>query len=66
MPIPLTLIPCEVREELERKIADAYKELWDSQTASDKPSVEARAKVDRLLIQKHSHERKHGCLRDGQ
>ena len=58
------MIPCDVREGLERKIAAAYKELWDSQGNSEKSSAEPRAKVDRLLMQKHSHQRKHGCLKD--
>ena len=58
------MIPCEVREELQRKIEEAYKESWDRQYESKSADAKARAKLNRLLAQKHSHESKHGCLRD--
>jgi hypothetical protein len=54
---------CDVREELQRKVAEAYEEMWNRQYESKSAEAKARAKLNRLLIQKHSHERKHGCLR---
>jgi len=56
-------IPCEVREELQRKVEEAYKEAWDSQYESKSADAKARARLNRLLGQQYSHERKHGCLR---
>jgi hypothetical protein len=56
--------PCEVREELQRKIEEAYKESWDRQYESKPSDAKARAKLNRLLAQKHAHERKHGWLKD--
>jgi hypothetical protein len=58
------MIPCEVREELERKVTEAYKEMWDRQYESKSSDAKARAKLNRLLAQKHAHQRKHGCVRD--
>jgi hypothetical protein len=58
------MIPCEVREELDRKITEAYKETWERQYESKSADTKARAKLNRLLGQKHAHERKHGCLGD--
>ena len=55
------MIPCEVREELQRKVTAAYKEMWDRRYESD---TKARAKLKRLLAQKHAHQHKHGCVRD--
>lgn len=56
--------PCAVREELQRKVEEAYKEMWGVQYESKSADSKARAKLNRLLAQKHSHERKHGCLKD--
>lgn len=56
--------PCDIREEFQRKIEQAYKEMSDAQYESKSADTKARAKLNRLLAQKHSHERKHGCLRD--
>jgi hypothetical protein len=58
------MIPCDVREELQHKIDEAYKELWDRQYESKSADTKARARLNRLLVQKESHVRKHGCLRD--
>ena len=58
------MIPCEVREELQRKIKEAENEAWERQYESKSADAKARAKLNRLLGQKHAHERKHGCLRD--
>ena len=58
------MIPCEIRDAFQRKIEQAYKEMSDAQYESKSADAKARAKLNRLLSQKHSHERKHGCLRE--
>jgi hypothetical protein len=58
------MIPCEVREELRRKIEEARKEVWERQYESKSADAKARAKLNRLLGQEHAHERKYGCLKD--
>ena len=58
------MILCEVREELEQKITNAYEEIGRSQYDSPKSLRRAKAKLNRLLMQKHAHCDKHGCLRN--
>jgi hypothetical protein len=43
------MIPCEVREELRRKIEEARKEVWERQYESKSADAKARAKLNRLL-----------------
>jgi hypothetical protein len=57
------VIPCSVREELEQKITKAQENLGQSQYDSPKSSAQAKAKLNRLIMQKYAHCDKHGCLR---
>ena len=60
------MVPCEIRENMEAQIVNAYKELEENRYDSPQSGHEAQSKISRLLMQKHAHERKHGCRRESE